>query len=31
MMTIFLLGLTALVGITVVSSALPRPIPPPMV
>lgn len=31
MMTIFLLGLTALVGVTMVSAALPRPTPPPVV
>ncbi|WP_322494655.1 hypothetical protein [Chloroflexus sp.] len=31
MMTIFLLGLTALMGVTVISAALPRPTPPPVV
>ncbi len=31
MMTIFLLGLTALIGVTMVSAALPLPTPPPVV
>ncbi|MCS6887570.1 hypothetical protein [Chloroflexus sp.] len=31
MMTLFLFGLTVLLGATVISAALPRPTPPPVV